>query len=182
MSEPEIGTYLDADGARHRLVVRRTADGDWHVLDIDVTSDTAHVVDTLAGEQDGRPQAEAIARDYLTTVGRLASPGRDRRPASPYLSREDPMPAATAAPARHRANTAREGLRCRVRLADGRVFTGCARRRAPPRPAARHPARAVRRAGRDRRGRPPRRAAADHDPPARRSLPARRQARWRRVA
>ena len=34
------------------------------------------------------------------------------------------MPAATAAPARHRANTAREGLRCRVRLADGRVFTG----------------------------------------------------------
>ena len=34
------------------------------------------------------------------------------------------MPAATAAPARHRANAAREGLRCRVRLADGRVFTG----------------------------------------------------------
>ena len=34
------------------------------------------------------------------------------------------MPAATAAPARHRASTAREGLRCRVRLADGRVFTG----------------------------------------------------------
>ena len=34
------------------------------------------------------------------------------------------MPAATAAPARHRANTARETLRCRVRLADGRVFSG----------------------------------------------------------
>ena len=34
------------------------------------------------------------------------------------------MVAATAAPARHRASTAREGLRCRVRLADGRVFTG----------------------------------------------------------
>ena len=31
--------------------------------------ETAHVVDTLAGDQDGRPQAEAIARDYLTTVG-----------------------------------------------------------------------------------------------------------------
>ena len=71
MSEPEIGSYFGADGARHRLVVRRTVEGDWHVLDIDVTSDTAHVVDTLAGEQDGRPQAEAIARDYLTTVGRL---------------------------------------------------------------------------------------------------------------
>jgi hypothetical protein len=34
------------------------------------------------------------------------------------------MPAATAAPARHRANTERETLRCRVRLADGRVFSG----------------------------------------------------------
>ena len=34
------------------------------------------------------------------------------------------MPAATAAPARHRASTARERLRCRVRLADGRVFSG----------------------------------------------------------
>ena len=34
------------------------------------------------------------------------------------------MPAATAAPARHRANAARETLRCRVRLADGRVFSG----------------------------------------------------------
>jgi hypothetical protein len=34
------------------------------------------------------------------------------------------MPAATAAPARRRANTARETLRCRVRLADGRVFSG----------------------------------------------------------
>jgi hypothetical protein len=33
------------------------------------------------------------------------------------------MPAATAAPARH-ASTARETLRCRVRLADGRVFSG----------------------------------------------------------
>jgi hypothetical protein len=68
MSEPEIGSHRDADGARHQLFVRQTAD-DWLVLDIDVTSDTAHVVDTLAGDQDGRPQAEAIARDYLTTVG-----------------------------------------------------------------------------------------------------------------
>ena len=69
MSEPEIGSYRDADGARHKLVVRQTADGDWHVLDIDVSGETAHVVDALAGDQDGRPQAEAIARDYLTTVG-----------------------------------------------------------------------------------------------------------------
>jgi hypothetical protein len=34
------------------------------------------------------------------------------------------MPAATAAPVRPRASTARETLRCRVRLADGRVFAG----------------------------------------------------------
>ena len=84
------------------------------------------------------------------------------------------MPAATAAPARHRANTARETLRCRVRLADGRVFSG-------PLGPERHralqlgdPARADDRAGRDRRGRPPRRASADHDSPPRRSLPTRR--------
>ena len=69
MSDSEIGSYHDADGARHKLVVRQTADGDWHVLDIDVASDTTHVVDALVDEQDGRPQAEAIARDYLTTVG-----------------------------------------------------------------------------------------------------------------
>jgi hypothetical protein len=68
MTEPEIGSYCAGDGSRHTLVVRQTADGDWHVLDIDVTSDMAHVVETLASDQDGRPQAEAIARDYLTTV------------------------------------------------------------------------------------------------------------------
>ena len=69
MTKPEIGSYRDADGARHELVVHQTTDGDWHVLDIDLPSDTAHVVDALAGDQDGRSQAEAIARDYLTTVG-----------------------------------------------------------------------------------------------------------------
>ena len=69
MKEPAIGAYRDADGARHKLVVRRTAEGDWQVLDIDIASDTAHIIDALAGEQDGRPQAEAVARDYLTIVG-----------------------------------------------------------------------------------------------------------------
>ena len=34
------------------------------------------------------------------------------------------MPAATADPTRRRASAAREMLRCRVRLADGRVFSG----------------------------------------------------------
>ena len=68
MREPPTGSYRDAAGTRHEIVVRKTADGDWQVLDLDIEADTAHVVDTLAGDQDGRPQAEAVARDYLTTV------------------------------------------------------------------------------------------------------------------
>ena len=68
MREHEIGGYRDADGARHKLVGDQATES-WHVRDINVTSDTAHVVDALAGDQDGRPQAEAIARDYMTTVG-----------------------------------------------------------------------------------------------------------------
>ena len=71
MREPAVASYRDADGARHELVVRATAAGGWRVIDLDVDAETAHVVDTLAGDEDGRPQAEAIARDYLTTVGSL---------------------------------------------------------------------------------------------------------------
>ena len=92
------------------------------------------------------------------------------------------MPATTAAPVRDRAHAKREGLRCRVRLADGRVFAG-------PLAPERHRAlqlgvlhEADRRAGRARRRRPPRRAAADHHPPARRPLPARRRGRRGRLA
>jgi len=74
----DIGSYLDRDGARHRLIVRESADRGWHVLDVNATSDTTHTVETLAGEQDGRPQAEAIALDYLTIVERSATPtGRE---------------------------------------------------------------------------------------------------------
>jgi hypothetical protein len=68
MTQPAVGSYRDADGTRHELVVRETAAGDWRVLDLDTEAETAHVIETLAGDQDGRPQAEAIARDYLTTV------------------------------------------------------------------------------------------------------------------
>jgi hypothetical protein len=73
--EPAIGSYRDADRARHELVVRETAGGGWHVLDLDLNGDTAHVVDALQGGEDGRPQAEAIARDYLSTVGEAAGAG-----------------------------------------------------------------------------------------------------------
>jgi hypothetical protein len=52
MREPPIGSYRDADGSAHELVVRQTPDGDWRVLDLDVEADTARVIDTLAGDQD----------------------------------------------------------------------------------------------------------------------------------
>jgi hypothetical protein len=73
MKEPTVGSYRAADGARHELVVRETTEGGWRVLDLDLDTGTAHVVDTLADDQDGRPQAEAIARDYLTTVAATAA-------------------------------------------------------------------------------------------------------------
>jgi hypothetical protein len=84
MRGPKIGSYHDADGARHELVVRESTEGGWRVLDLDVETETARVVETLAGGEDGRPQAEAIARDYLSTVGD-AAPGAGR-------TRRDPVP------------------------------------------------------------------------------------------
>jgi hypothetical protein len=104
MKEPPIESYRDVDGARHELVVRETADGGWHVLDLDVESETAHVIETLADGEDGRPQAEAIARDYLTTVGGTArDAGRTPR---------DPIPVQGGSDARtHRRP--RPGLRKR---------------------------------------------------------------------
>jgi hypothetical protein len=75
MREPAIESYRDAEGATHELVVHATAEGGWRVIDLDLDAETAHVVDTLAGDEDGRPQAEAIARDYLTTVASLSAAG-----------------------------------------------------------------------------------------------------------
>jgi hypothetical protein len=90
MKEPAIGNYRDADGAEHELVVRETADSGWHVLDLDLDGETAQVVDALAGDQDGRPQAEAIARDYLTTVGGTArDAGRTPRDLIPVQGGSD---------------------------------------------------------------------------------------------
>jgi hypothetical protein len=77
MKDPAIGSYRDAVGDRHELVVRETADGRWLVLDLN--GEGAQMIDELAGDEDGRPQAEAIARDYLTTVG---APGPGAGPAA----------------------------------------------------------------------------------------------------
>ena len=116
MREPAIGSYRDADGAEHELVVRETADGGWHVLDLDVESETAHVIETLAAGEDGRPQAEAIARDYLTTVvGTARDAGRTSR---------DPIPEQGGSDARtHR----RPHPGPRTRQARGTALPGAAR-------------------------------------------------------
>src|SRR5579863_249705 len=49
---------------------------------------------------------------------------RDAGQASPYLSREEQMSQASALRTPDRAQQARERLRCRVRLPDGRTFAG----------------------------------------------------------
>ena len=59
--------YRDADGVWHTLQVRNT-DGGWQVVDL--AGEQERVIETLTGIGDGRQQADAIARDYLITVGR----------------------------------------------------------------------------------------------------------------
>jgi hypothetical protein len=109
MREAAIGSYRDADGHRHALVVRERADGGWNVLDLDVEADTAHLVEALTDEQDGRPQAEAIARDYLTTIdasepgtGSAAGEAIPEQGGFDARSHRRPRPA----PRRHRARDA----------------------------------------------------------------------------
>jgi hypothetical protein len=67
-----IDGYRDADGTAHEVLVGRTADGRWQVVD---ASDAGErVVDTLDGYDDDRPQAEAVARDYLSMISDPAGP------------------------------------------------------------------------------------------------------------
>jgi len=66
MANTTAASYRDADGVWHTLQVRHTAGG-WQV--VDHADEQERVIETLTGVDDGRPQADAIARDYLTTVG-----------------------------------------------------------------------------------------------------------------
>jgi hypothetical protein len=50
--------YRDAAGTRHQLLVRRSPEGAWEVLDV-------VVIETLTGVGEGRDAAEAVARDYV---------------------------------------------------------------------------------------------------------------------
>lgn len=71
MPNTTAARYRDADGVWHTLRVRHTAGG-WQVIDL--AGEQERVIETLTGVGDGRPQAEAIARDYLMTVGRSRQP------------------------------------------------------------------------------------------------------------
>jgi len=67
-------THHAATGVRHEILVRRTVVGDWEVLDTCARED--RVIETLDGVVDAEPQAEAVARDYLTAGRFVAAPGR----------------------------------------------------------------------------------------------------------
>jgi hypothetical protein len=76
MPNPATASYRDAAGGRHDIVVRETAGGAWEILD--TTPDRTRVVDTLSGYDEGRPHAEAVARDYADQHAR-ERPDRARR-------------------------------------------------------------------------------------------------------
>ena len=115
-------TYHDAAGARHDRSCDRRAAGNWQVLDTGVDA-RARVIDTLDGRDDDRPQAEAVARDYLANrVDAQRRAGRAPGEAIPEHGGADAH--SHRRPRPDRASTQRERLRCRTRLADGRVFAG----------------------------------------------------------
>jgi hypothetical protein len=64
--------YHDGAGALHEIRFERTAGGRWRVLDVGPHG--AELVEELTGRDDGRSQAEALARDYATQA-QLAARG-----------------------------------------------------------------------------------------------------------
>ncbi len=70
MPTPVTARYRDTAARWHNVVVRQTRDGHWQVLDI---TRLVRVVETLTGCEEGRPQAEALARDYATNSHCCAS-------------------------------------------------------------------------------------------------------------
>ena len=68
-------TYRDATGVRHEIVVRKTPAGEWEVLD--ACAGATRLIETLDGSVDGEAQAQAIARDYVTTGRFTALAGRN---------------------------------------------------------------------------------------------------------
>jgi hypothetical protein len=72
MLNPGPARYRDAAGVCHRVEVRETPDGAWEV--IDRVGERMRVVDKLAGFGEGRPEAEAVARDYAARHHRPSGP------------------------------------------------------------------------------------------------------------
>jgi hypothetical protein len=62
MPNPVPAHYQDAGGVQHEVIVRKTPDGAWQV--IDVSDDDTKLVDELTGIGEGQPEAQAIAREY----------------------------------------------------------------------------------------------------------------------
>jgi hypothetical protein len=82
----------------------------------------SRVIESLDGGVDGEPQAEAVARNYLTAGRFMQLAGGNGGEAIPEQggadAHSDPRPRSAARQSRAR------GLRCRIRLSDGRIFTG----------------------------------------------------------
>jgi hypothetical protein len=62
MPDRAIARYRTRDGTDHVVLIGRTPEGCWRVLDR--ADGHAGVVETLTGHDDRLPQAEALARDY----------------------------------------------------------------------------------------------------------------------
>jgi hypothetical protein len=62
MPDTVTPSYRARDGTEHHVIVGRTPEGRWRVLD--TAADTAIVVETLTGHDDGHAQALALACDY----------------------------------------------------------------------------------------------------------------------
>jgi hypothetical protein len=62
MPTPITAHYRARDGTDHLVLVKRTPEGRWQVIDHG-DGDT-RVVEILTGQDDGLAQAEALARDY----------------------------------------------------------------------------------------------------------------------
>jgi len=62
MPNPVPAHYQDASGVQHEVIVRKTPDGSWQV--IDVSDDDTTLVEELTGIGNARSEAEAIAAEY----------------------------------------------------------------------------------------------------------------------
>ena len=60
-----VTAYRARDGTLHKVAINLHADVDWRVIDIDAAG-VAILVERLAGWDDRRGQALALARDYVT--------------------------------------------------------------------------------------------------------------------